>query len=129
MATTIKLPKKIRKSDLEAARDRLFELRRVQNESREEEVVIREWIANTLHTDPEGAKTLNVEGIKLTVTRPLTRTITAEDAERFSQDYPDLSAEVLRWKPEVKVAAYKANAALVDPYITTKPGLPTVEFK
>ena len=128
MSNTIKFPKKIKKADIEAARDRLFELKQVQNEAREEEISIREWLAQ-FHDGDEGTKTVVIEGVKMAIGKPITRSITAEDAERLCNDYPEISVEVLKWKPEVRVAAYKANAEIVDPYITTKPGLVTVEFR
>ena len=123
----MKLGKKLRKSDLEEARDRLFELKSIQNEAREEEIAIREWIASQLHPEEPGAKTLTHEGIKLTITRPLAYSITADDAERLGRQFPDL--DILRWKPEVKVAEFKKHADEVGEFISIKPGLVTVEFK
>lgn len=123
----MKLGKTLKKTDLEEARERLFELKRVQNEAREEEIAIREWIANQLHPSDAGAKTVTHDGIKVTITRPLSYSITTEDAERLSRQYPEL--EVLRWKPEVKVGEFKKHESELAEFVTIKPGLVTVEFK
>lgn len=112
-----------------AARERLFELKTEQAKAREEELEIRQYLADLLHEGVEGSKTITLEGVKVTVTRTLNRSIDTAEVERFCADHPQVSVTVLRWKPELKISEYKKNVDIVDEYITTRPGIPTVEFK
>ena len=112
-----------------AARERLFELKTEQAKVREEELVIRQYLADLLYKEEEGSKTITLEGVKVTVTRTLNRTIDAAEVERFCADHPQVSVAVLRWKPELKISEYKKNVDIVDEYTVTRPGIPTVEFK
>ena len=116
-------------SDITAARKRIEAIKRQQEKLRDEELQLREWFANNFHDGDEGSKTIKVGGEKFTVKRTLNRTIGKDEAERLSQEHPDLSVEALRWKPEVVTSVYKDHAEILDDYITTKPGPPTVEFK
>lgn len=118
----------ITKSTLIEARDRLQELKAVQNEAREEELKIRTFLADKLHTEESGAKTTTIEGIKVTVTRTLTTSISREEADRLVQEHPDLSLEVLRWKPEARPGEFKKHPELAE-FIVVKPGPPNVDFK
>lgn len=111
------------------AKQRLIELKAVQQEARDEELAIREYLADQFHDGVEGAKTVTVGEVKLTISRTLTRSITKAAAEELCHDLPELSQEVLSWRPEVKVGEYEKNAAVLDKYIVTKAGPPTVEFK
>ena len=115
--------------ELVEARDRLFELKEVQNEAREEELKIREYLAKNLHDGVEGSKTVTVDGVKVTITRNLNRTIDAAEAEKLYKEHSDVALAVLRWKPEIRVGEYKKHQDVMDEYITTKPGPPSVEFK
>lgn len=116
-------------ADIAASRKRLEAIKRQQDKLRDEELEIREWFASNFHHEEEGSKTLKVGGEKFTVKRTLNRTIGKDEAERLSQEYPDLAVEALRWKPEVVVSVYKENADVLDDYIVTKSGPPSVEFK
>jgi DNA-directed RNA polymerase subunit L len=127
MSTTKK--KTIKGKDLIAARERLYELKAIQNNARDEELKIREYLANSLHDGEEGSKTFKIDGEAVTITRTLTRTIGQAEAEEFVKLHGDLSLECLRWKPEVKVAGYKAHREILDEYIVTKAGPPSVAFK
>lgn len=128
---TIKKPvkKALTGPALAEARDRLHELKDIQNTAREEELQIREYLAKHLHDADEGAKTHTIDGIKVTVTRSLRREIGVEEAERLTKEHGELSLQVLRWKPEVRVGEYKKHTGILDEYIVTKPSPPTVEFK
>lgn len=128
MKTTPK-KKVIKRDDLVIARDRLFELKELQNSAREEELKIREYLADNLHTAEEGSKTFDIDGVKVTITRTLSRTIGQTEAEEFCKQHGDLSLECLRWKPEVKVSGYKVHREILDEFIVTKAGLPSVAFK
>lgn len=129
----IKLPKKpapaLTHEQLVEARDRLFELKASIETAREEELQIREYLANKLHTGDEGAVTVTIDGVKVAITKVINRTISREEAERFTTEHPELSLECLRWKAEVRVGEYKKHREEMDEYIVTKPGPPTVEFK
>lgn len=135
MKTTVKTTTKkkvdtaLTHDQLVEARDRLFELKEVQAEAREEELRIRVYLADRLFDAEEGSKTFTVEGVKVTVTRSLSRTIGRDEAERFTQEYPKLSLECLRWKAELRVGEYKKNNDIMDGFIVTKAGPPTIEFK
>ena len=120
--------KKLTAAQLIEARDRLHELNRAMEEAKTEQLAIREYLAKYLHDGDEGAKTITIDGIKLTVTRNLNRTISREEAERFTQELPKLALEVLRWKPELRVGEVKKHEAEVSEFIVTKPGPPTVVF-
>jgi hypothetical protein len=127
MSTTKK--KTIKGKDLIAARERLYELKAIQNNARDEELKIREFLASNLHDGEEGSKTFKIDGEAVTITRTLSRTIGQAEAEEFVKLHGDLSLECLRWKPEVKVSGYKAHREILDEYIVTKAGPPSVAFK
>ena len=116
-------------SEITEARDRLLELKEVQADARDEELRIREYLAKKLHDGVEGSKTVTIEGIKVTVTRNLSRTIDSAEAEKLSKEFPEISLACLRWKAELRVGEYKKHTEILDEYITTKPGPPTVVFK
>ena len=115
--------------DLIAARKKLASNKKKQAALREEELAIREFIADTLFTEEEGFKTITVGSVKLTIKRTLNRSISRADAEKLTKEHPDLSLELLSWKPEVKVSGYREHQEIADEYIVTKPGPATVEFK
>ena len=115
--------------ELVAARDRLFELKEEQTKAREEELRIREYLARKLHDGVEGSKTITVEGVKCTITRNLSRTIGVDEAEKLSKEHSDIALACLRWKAEVRVGEYKKHTDILDDYIVTKAGPPSVEFK
>lgn len=116
-------------SDITASRKRLEAIKRQQYKLKAEELELREWFANNFHDGDEGSKTVKIGNAKFTITRTLNRTIGKDEAERLSQEHPDLSVEALRWKPEVVTSVYKEHASILDDYIVTKPGPPSVEFK
>ena len=128
MKTAIK-KKSLTGAALAEARDRLHELKDIQNSAREEELQIREYLAKNLHDGDEGSKTVTIDGIKLTVSRPVYYTISSEDAERMSKEHGEVALECLRWKPEVRVGGFKKRLDIASEFIVTKPGPPTVEFK
>jgi len=119
----------IKLAELLAAKERLEELKQQQAVAREEELRIREFLARKLHDGVEGSKTITVEGVKCTITRNLTRTIGVDEAEKLSKEHSDIALAVLRWKAEVRVGEYKKHADVLDDYIVTKAGPPSVEFK
>ncbi len=119
----------IKLKELLAAKERLEELKQAQAVAREEELRIREYLARKLHDGVEGSKTITVEGVKCTITRNLSRTIGVDEAEKLSQEHADIALEVLRWKAEVRVGEYKKHTDILDDYIVTKAGPPSVEFK
>jgi geranylgeranyl pyrophosphate synthase len=116
-------------SDIAASRKRLESIKRQQDKLRDEELELREWFASNFHQEEEGSKTVKIGGEKFTIKRTLNRTIGKDEAERLSQEYPDLAVEALRWKPEVVVSTYKENKEILDDYIVTRAGPPSVEFK
>ena len=116
-------------SEITEAKERLLELKEVQAEARDEELRIREYLAKNLHDGVEGSKTVTIEGVKVTITRSLSRTIGSAEAEQLSKEFPEISLACLRWKAELRVGEYKKNREILDDYIVTKPGPPTVEFK
>lgn len=126
---TSKPPMKLQ--ELEEARDRLLELSKIQAEAREEELQIREYLADKLYPKDkeEGATTITVEGIKLSITRVLNYTIGKDDAELLQREQPKLAAEVLNWSPKVRVAAFKDHQKELAKFVTVKPGPSTVTFK
>lgn len=126
---TKKVAPPIKLEELVAAKERLEELKQAQAIYRDEELRIREYLARKLHDGVEGSKTITVEGIKVTITRNLTRTIGVEEAEKLSKEHSDIALACLRWKAEVKVAAYKEHAEIMDDYVVTKAGPPSVTFK
>lgn len=115
--------------DLIAARKKLASLKKKQDELRTQELEIRTYLADVLHNAEEGSKTVTVGSVKLTIKRVLNYSISRADAEKLTQENPDLSLEVLSWSPVVKVGGYKEHASEVAEYITVKPGPPSVEFK
>lgn len=126
--TKKEVKKGITKEQLLEAREALFDCNRRIEEAKAEQLQIREYLADFVHDGDEGAKTVTIDGIKLTVTRNLRRTITREEAERFTQEHGELSLTCLRWNPEVRVGEYKKHAEILDEYIETKPAPPEVKF-
>lgn len=126
---TKKVAPPIKLEELVAAKERLEELKQAQAIARDEELRIREYLARKLHDGVEGSKTITVEGIKVTVTRNLTRTIGVEEAEKLSKEHSDIALACLRWKAEVRVGEYKKHTDILDDYIVTKAGPPSVEFR
>lgn len=118
----------ITKKTLLEAKERLEELRQAQSEAREEELKIRTFLADKLYQEEGGSKTLTVEGLKLTIGRPLAYSISKEELERMTADHGTIADEVIRYKPEVKVGEFKKHPELAE-YVTVKPGPATVEFK
>lgn len=116
-------------AELLAARDALLEIKSEQDKLREKELAIRAYLADLYHTGEEGSKTVEIHGHKLTITRSINRSITKEEVARFQAEHGDLALEVLTFRPEIKVGPYKEHADIVDDYITSKPGPPTVVFK
>ena len=116
-------------SEITEARDRLLELKEVQAEARDEELRIREYLAKKLHDGVEGSKTVTIEGVKVTVTRSLSRTIGSAEAEQLSKEFPEISLACLRWKAELRVGEYKKHTEILDDYIVTKAAPSTVVFK
>ena len=119
----------IKLAELLAAKERLEELKQAQAVAREEELRIREYLARKLHDGVEGSKTITVEGVKCTITRNLSRTIGVDEAEKLSKEHSDIALACLRWKAEVRVGEYKKHTDILDDYIVTKAGPPSVEFK
>lgn len=115
--------------ELVEARDRLFELRDVQVEARDEELRIRTYLADNLHDGEKGSKTIAVDGIKITIGRPLSYSIDSANAEKFTQENSEAALEVLSWKPTVKVSGFNKFVEIASEYITVRPGPPTVDFK
>jgi hypothetical protein len=124
-----KAPAPIKLAELLAAKERLEELKQAQTVARDEELRIREYLARKLHDGVEGSKTITVEGVKCTITRNLTRTIDRDLAEKLSKDHGDIALECLRWKPEVIVSGYRKHTELLDDFIVTKSGPPSVTFQ
>lgn len=120
---------KLTEKDLLLAKRELEKIAAKQQELRDKEFAIREYLANVYHLEEEGTKTFTEGDVKFTIDRPVRRTITKADAEKLSQDHPEESLEILTWKPEVKVSGYRDNQKIADEYITTRPGPPTVKFK
>jgi len=117
------------KAELHAARERYLELTQIEAEASDEKLKIRNYLADKYHDGDEGAKTVNVHGIKFAITRTLRRTITREEADRLRQEHPTEYAMVLRFTPEVRAGEYKKCAEVMDDYIVTKPSPPSIEFK
>ena len=119
----------LNEKDLLDAKQSLEDIKAEQEELRVKEISIREYIADVLHTEEEGSKTVKVGAAHLTITRMLSRRITKEEAERLSAEHPDIWHEAVAWRPEVKVSGYKDNKKIMDDYIVTKPGPPNIKFK
>jgi hypothetical protein len=127
--TTDMTTAQLTEQDLIAAKKKLADLKKKQETLREQELEIRTYLADVLHDGEEGSKTITIGDTKLTIQRVLNRTITREEAERLTNKHPDIAFASLSWRPEVKVSGYKENASVMDAFITTKPGPPTVTFK
>jgi hypothetical protein len=127
MKTTSTLTKR-EKNDLLAARERLFELKSIQNEARDEELKIRSFVAEKYATKEEGSETIELDGIKMTITSTINRTISSEEAERMTAEHGVIAATVLTWKPSLKVGELRKHPELEE-YIVSKAGPATVVFK
>lgn len=116
---------------LQQAATRLDEIAAQVTLLRNEELKIRNYIADAVHTGESGSKTVEIDGIKLTVNRPVTYSIAKADAEAFRQSDPVSAALLLTWSPKVSVTGFKelADNPVVARIVTTKPGPPTVTFK
>ncbi len=126
MKTTIAT---LTEADLIAAKKELAILKKKQADLREKEIAIRTYLADVLHDAEEGSKTVTVGKVKLTIKRILNYSISRADAEKLTQENPDVALAVLSWSPTVKVGGYKDHASEVCDYITVRPGPASVEFK
>ena len=131
MKTTTKSTKQkpLTEEKLIECKIRLEELKQTQELAREEELKIREYLADKIHTGDEGTQSLKLGGLKVSVTRTLRREISREDAERLVQDFPRESVEALRWKPEVATKFYREHQEMMDSYIVTKSSPASISFK
>jgi hypothetical protein len=119
----------ITEQQLIEARKALSKCKKKQEALREEELAIREYIANELFPEDSGSKTVTIGSQKVNIKRVVNYSITRDEAERLAKEQGDLSDEVLSWRPEIKVSGYKKHSDIVDNYITVRPGPPVVEFK
>ena len=119
------------KQILQQAATRLDEISAQVTLLRNEELKIRNYIAALIHPGESGPKTVEIDGIKLTVSRPVTYSINKEDAEALRVSHPSDAAVLLTWSPKVSVTGFKklADNPDVARLVTTKPGPPTVTFK
>lgn len=122
-----KVKKPLTAAELMEARDGLHNIKQQIEVLREKELATREWIADRLHDGTEGSKTVTIDGVKVTITRNLNRSISEEEAVRLKQTYPKLWATCLSFKPTVRVGESKKNPEMED-FIVTRPGPPTVVF-
>lgn len=111
------------------AEKKLKAIKAKQEKLRQEELAIREHIADELHDGEEGRKTITIGDLKVTVERVMNCSITKDDAERFSKENPKEALECLSWSPRVKVSPFREHIDIASEYITVKPGPPTVTFK
>ena len=126
MKLTSKKP--MTEEELIEARDALQIIKTKQEELRQEELSIREYVAKKLHDGEEGSKTITVGTTKVSITRTLTRSIGKDEAERLKQDDPKLYKELLSWRPEVKTSVFREHEEKASDYVVTKAGPPTVKF-
>ena len=115
--------------DLIAARKELASIHKKAAVLREKELAIRTYLADVLHPAEDGSKTVTVGSVKLTIKRVLNYSISKSDAERLCAEQPEVSLEVLSWRPEVRAGGFKEHVNEVSEYITVKAGPPSVEFK
>lgn len=116
--------------DIAQARAKLENLKKKQAALREEEFAIRCYLADALIPEQEeGSKTFTFGDLKIKLERPVNRNITQAEVERFNQEHGEIALEVLRYKAEVAVKAYREHQEIADEYITTTFGTPVVEFK
>jgi len=126
MAKKTKLPTQEQLLD---AKERLSELRIVQNQAREEEIAIRTWIADSFHNGEEGSKTITVDGLKLAIKRTLNYSITTADADLLHEEDPEAYGELLSFSPRVKTSAFKKLVDRVSKFVNVTAGPPSVDFK
>lgn len=117
--------------DLVEARDRLQEIHAAQEKLREEELQIRNYVVERSWPEDkqEGAVTLTVGAIKMTLEKKFNRRISKEDAELLKQKHPKLYAEALNWTPNVRNGVYKDNVEVMDKFIVTTAAPSIVVFK
>jgi len=119
----------ITEEDLKEAKKTLHQLKVKQEKLREQELEIRVYLADALHEEEGGSKTIKLGDTKITISRPITYSIDEVNAEKFSKEHGDVALDVLKWKPQVVVGAFKKNLDVASEYIVAKPGPPTVEIK
>lgn len=129
--TTPPKPKKkvktLSREEVITARERLHELNQEMEERKEEQLAIRNYLADHFHEAESGAKTFKVDDVKFTITRVMNHSISRDEAARCQQERPDLYATCLRFKPEVREGELKKNPEFAD-FVTSKPGPPQVSF-
>ena len=118
-------------ADIKAARRKLVSIKKKQAALKEEEEVIRNYLADILVAEQdEGAKTFDFGDVKITVERPIYRNIKLDEAERLGKELDDeVALSILSWSPKVRTAGYREHQALADEYITTSFGTPSIKFK
>lgn len=124
-------PKPMTEKEVSEARDRYLQLCDEENRITEEKLSIRRYLLERLYPadKEEGAETITVGNIKLSITKNLRRTIDKAEFERFRELHPKRVDEFFRLTPEVKTAAYKDNRELMDDFVVTKESPPTLSFK
>lgn len=124
-------PKPLTEKEVSEARDRYLKISDEMNRLKEEELSIRQYLLERLYPEDkeEGAETITVGNIKLSITKNLRRTIDKAEFERFRLLHPEKVDQFFRLTPEVRTAAYKADRELMDAFVVTKESPATVSFK
>lgn len=123
--------KPLTEQEVAAARDRYLKICDAENKLNEEKLAVRNYLLDNLYPKDkeEGAATITVGSIKLSITKNLRRTIDKAEFERFRSLHPKRVDEFFRLTPEVRVSAYKDEKDLLDEFIVTKESPPTISFK
>ena len=126
-----KTKKPLTEAELIEARDRLQEIRADQESLRQEELQIREYVVERLYPvdKEEGAATVTVGSIKVSLEKKFNRSISAADVDLLKEENPKLFAEVIRWSPAIRVGVYKNHKDVMDRFITTTAAPGSITFK
>ena len=111
MKTAIK-KKPLTEKEVSDARDRLHALSAIVNEAREEELAIRQYFLERLYPadKEEGAATVTVGNIKLSITKNLRRTIDKAEFRAWRKENPDAYQALIARAAQVDEEADAAEA-------------------
>lgn len=103
-----------------------MEAKTALNLAKQEELRLRNAICSThLEEVIEGSQTTRFEGLKITATAKLNRTVDRELLSAIWDDLTDEERECIDYKPNLKLANYKrieASGGLLLDAVTVKPG-------
>lgn len=120
-------------SDLKTLSHLWIQVKRAENAAIEARRSLDEQIAALINGKDEGSQSEKIDGLKVTVTRSVTRKVDGEALQRAWAGLDPRLQHAFRWKPDVNVTAMRQlDAALMSQFasfVTTAPSKPTIKVE